>query len=79
MSPDTRKLRAERFKASQHKDGDPAEALKRLRRAMKVYKRVHPDQLRQAYLLEAEILIKLNRRDEAAKARKKANEIKEAN
>ncbi len=77
--PDTRKLRSERFKASQQRKGNPDEALKRLRRAMKVYKRVHPDQLRQAYLLEAEILLKLNRRDEAAKARKKANEIKEAN
>ncbi len=77
--PDTRKLRAARSRASHLRKQDPNAALKKLRQALKEFTRVHPDQLRQATLLEAEILDQLGRTVEAAAARKKANEIKQAN
>jgi hypothetical protein len=60
-------------------EGDLAGALSRIRRALKRYKKVHPQQRALAHRQEALILERLERHAEATEAKKKAREIESAN
>jgi len=73
--PETRTFANLISAAAKRKNTDPEAALAQVRRALQKYRKVHPNQLRLAYQLKAEILERLNRHKEAAEAKKKASQI----
>jgi hypothetical protein len=60
-------------------EADLARALNKIRRALRRYKKVHPQQRVLAHKQEARILERLGRHAEATEAKKKAREIESAN
>ncbi len=77
--PDTQRFVAEVMAATRIEEKNPSRALAKLRRALKRYKKVHPQQRALAHAREARILKRLGRHDEATEAKKKARDIESAN
>ena len=77
--PDTQRFVGEVMAATRIEEKNPSRALAKLQRALKRYKKVHPQQRALAHARKARILKRLGRDDEATEAKKKARDIESAN